>query len=67
MVAQILVYIAAIGNGMVQVYSTDRKVSLVGFQDELAMHQIPIGGAAGAIDLPSGTTIIIQMNEVPLI
>ena len=58
--------IAAIRNGMVEVYTTKKKVTLVCFDDTLSKKEITIGGAAGAIDLPTGT-IVVQMNEVYLL
>ena len=59
--------VAAIGPGnMAEVYTTDRTVTLLGFDEDLFKEKIPIGGAAGSADLPGGT-IILQMNEVPLI
>ena len=58
--------IAAIGNGMVEIYSTDRSVTLVGFDTFLSKKEITIGGAAGAIDLPTGP-VIVQLNKVPFL
>ena len=58
--------IAAIGHGFVEVSRSERSVNLVGLANELIKEDVPIGSAAAAIDLPSGT-IIIQLNETPLL
>ena len=58
--------IAAIGNGFVEVARTEQLITLVGFDKDLTKPNIPIGSAAAAVDLPTGT-IIIQLNETPLL
>ena len=58
--------IAAIGNGFKEISRLDKTVTLVGFNDYLSKKEIPIGSAAAAIDLPR-RTIIIQLNETPLL
>ena len=58
--------IAVIGKGFVEVYTTECKVTLVGFHSDSSKTEVTIGGAAAAIDLPNGT-IIIQVNEAALI
>ena len=58
--------IAAIGNGFTEISHSDKTVTLVGFNDNLSKKEVPIGSAATAIDLPR-KTIIIQLNEAPLL
>ena len=58
--------IAAIGNGFVEVSRLERTVNLIGLAKDLIKESVPIRSAAAAIDLPSGT-IIIQLNEAPLL
>ena len=58
--------IAAIGSGFVEVSRSERMVKLVGIANDLIKEDVPIGSAAAAIDLPSGT-FIIQLNETPLL
>ena len=58
--------IAAIGNGFTEISQSDKTVTLVGFNDDLSKKEVPIGSAAAAVDLPR-RTIIIQLNEAPLL
>ena len=58
--------IAAIGNGFTEISRTDKTMTLVGFNNDLSKKEVPIGLAAAAIDLPK-KTIIIQLNEAPLL
>ena len=58
--------IVALGNGFTEVSRSDKTVTLVGFDDDLSKKEIPVGSAVAAIDLPK-RTIIIQLNEVPML
>ena len=58
--------IAAIGNDFTEISCSDKTVTLVRFNDDLSKKEVPIGSAAAAIDL-SRKTVIIQLNEAPLL
>ena len=58
--------IAAIGNGFVEISRSERTVSLIGMAKDLIKESVLIKSAAVSIDLPTGT-IIIQLNEAPLL
>ena len=55
--------VEAIGNGFVEVSCTDRKLSLLVFDDDMSNKSIPI--YATVFDLPNGT-IIEQLNYTPI-
>ena len=57
--------VAAIGNGFVEVSQTERKVTLVGFNNYLSKKSILIGAIDNSTNLPNGT-ILDHMNDTPL-
>lgn len=57
--------VAAIGNGFVEVSQTERKVTLVGFNNYLSKKSILIGAIDNSTNLPNGT-ILDHLNDKSL-
>ena len=58
--------VAAIVNGFVEILREKRKITLVGFDDDLSKKSIPIGSAVAVVYLPNGT-LIANLKNTPLL